>query len=225
VSTSIATYTGTMNAGAKQRAGSISAKTFLAGELAFASATTNNQTVTVDFASWILDANLKPVVLGNVQAVNPPTYAESVYIALDNGDGTVQVIIDDAARMAMFGMPAGITNSTASLGAAYNAWQAGTAPKPIPLRCGGALYLKFKFNEPVPSGKCDSGLAWSDALSISTVSSWMSVAGTTAPMRNYMMIPQSNGGTYVRSQSGAMKKVLSETYVHMWGKNYSTTGL
>jgi uncharacterized protein YjbI with pentapeptide repeats len=223
MSTEISTYTGMMNGGARWRAGSITPSTLLAGEVAFITATTNNESVAVDFASWARDVNLVSMVLGNVQAVNPPTYAESVYVALDNGDGTVQIIIDDAARMTFLlgGMPAGMTNSTANLGAAYNAWKAGSGPKPIPLRCGGALYLKDRFNEPVPPGKCDSGLAWSTSVSINGAATWTSVAGTTSPMNRYMLLTPS-GGTYQRAQAGALKKVLSETYIHMWEKSYTT---
>ena len=102
-------------------------------------------------------------MLGNVQPVNPPTYAEALYIALDNGDGTVSVMLDDAASRAKV-MPAGMTNSVVDLNAAYLAWQAGLGPKPIPRRCGGALFLNTWFGEPVPAGKCDDGLTWAPGL-------------------------------------------------------------
>ena len=90
LSTTIATYTGMMNAAARWRAGTIPSTAFMAGELAFVSATTNNQSVIVDFSSWVQDNNKNALVLGNVQVVDSPTYAEALYIALDNGDGTVQ---------------------------------------------------------------------------------------------------------------------------------------
>ena len=53
LSTAISSYTGMMNVAARCRAGQVNEKTFVAGELAFVSATTNNQSVQVDFASWV----------------------------------------------------------------------------------------------------------------------------------------------------------------------------
>src|SRR5437868_13611509 len=101
----------------------------MAGELAFITSTTNNQSVSVDFSSWIKGPSGAPIILGNVQSSPLPNYAESVYIAVDNGDGTVGIQIDDAA-FAKSPMPSGITDSTADLEATYNAWKNSGGPKP-----------------------------------------------------------------------------------------------
>src|SRR5262249_51804295 len=158
-------------------------------------------------------------VLGNVQTANPPTYAEAVYIALDNGDGTSSIVIDDAARMAT-SMPAGMTDTNASLRSAYQAWQSGTAPKPIPRRCAGALYDNYVFGDPVPLGKCDNGLSWASGTCVSGSQPWSAVTGIYSGPNTYMRLTQP-GGVYLRSQlvNGAcapLKPVLSETYVHLW---------
>jgi len=212
-----------MNAGPKWRAGTITDRDFIAGELAFITATTNNQSVQVDFASWVQDQNKNALVLGNVTATNPPPYAEALYIALDNGDGTVQIMIDDAASRTS-SMPAGMTNSVVDLDIAYLAYQAGLGPKPVPRRCGGALFLNAVFDEPVPAGKCDTGLSWADGFCSVGSNPWSTVSGTTAPNNGYMQLTKSSGA-YKRAQTvngacGTMKPVLSETYVHMWERNY-----
>ena len=218
-STAITSYTGMMNAAARFRAGTLTEKTFMAGLLAFVTATTNNQSVQVDFASWALDSGNNSVVLGNVTSANAPMYAEAVYVALENSDGTVQVIIDDtAARTAS--MPVPQVNSVVELDVAYLAWQAGIAVKPVPRRCGGALFLNEVFGEPVPAGKCDSGLKWATGFCSVGSDPWSSKTGTTAPMNSYMMLSKS-GGLYKRALAengacGTMRKVLSETYVHTW---------
>jgi hypothetical protein len=223
LNTSVITHAGMMNAAARLRLGTIADTAFVAGELAFVSATTNNQAVLVDFSSWVQDKNKNPLVLGQVQAQNPPTYAEALYIALDNGDGTVSIMLDDAASRTKV-MPTGMTNSVVDLNAAYLAYQAGVAPKPIPRRCGGALFLNTWFGEPVPEGKCDAGLTWAPGFCIKGSASWSTVAGTTAPMNGYMQLAPASS-TYKRGlvtggSCGAMKTVLSETYVHMWERNY-----
>jgi uncharacterized protein YjbI with pentapeptide repeats len=223
LSTGVTTYTGMMDAAARFRAGSITDTALVAGELAFASATTNNQSVLVDFSAWVQDKNKNPLVLGNVTSTSPPTYAEALYIALDNGDGTVRIILDDAASRTKI-MPAGMTNSVVDLNAAYLGWQAGLGPKPVPRRCGGALYLNTWFGEPVPAGKCDDGLTWAPGFCERGSDAWTAVPGTTGAMNTYMQLTQSGGG-YQRalisgSSCGAMKTVLSETYVHMWDRNF-----
>jgi hypothetical protein len=227
LSTAVATYAGMMNTAARLRAGDIKENAYVAGELAFVSATTNNQSVMVDFSSWVQDKNKNPLVLGNVQSVNPPIYAEALYIALDNGNGTVSIIIDDAASRTRT-MPPGMSNSVIDLDVAYLAWQAGIGPKPIPRRCGGALFLNAWFGEPVPSGKCDAGLTWTPGFCTVGSNPWSSISGTSGPMNGYMQLTQT-GGAYKRApvvsgNCGPMKPVLSETYVHMWEKNYDLGG-
>ena len=71
-STGIVTYTGMMNAAAQVPRPATSTETaFMAGELAFVSATTNNQSVLVDFSSWVQDTARTRLVLGNVTAGQP----------------------------------------------------------------------------------------------------------------------------------------------------------
>jgi hypothetical protein len=135
----------------------------------------------------------------------------------------VRIILDDAASRTK-SMPAGMTNSVVDLDIAYLGWQAGLGPKPVPRRCGGALFLHAWFDEPVPAGKCDSGLAWAPGFCSVGSSSWSTVPGTTAPLNAYMQLTQ-NGGAYKRALAtdgvcGPMKTVLSETYVHMWEPAY-----
>jgi hypothetical protein len=162
-------------------------------------------------------------VLGNVTASGPPTYAEALYIALDNGDGTVSIILDDAASRTKV-MPTGMTNSVTDLNTAYQTWKAGLGPKPVPRRCGGALFLNTWYGEPVPAGKCDDGLTWAPGFCIKGANPWSAVSGTTAPMNGYMQLTQP-GGAYQRAlvsnnSCGTMRTVISETYVHMWEKNF-----
>ena len=64
---------------------------FVAGELAFVTATTNNQAVRVDFSSWVRDVSRRRQVLGNVESADRPQYAEGVYHVFSNPDGTVGV--------------------------------------------------------------------------------------------------------------------------------------
>ncbi len=227
VSTAIASYTGMMNASVPWRAGKITEKVFAAGELAFITATTNNESVMVDFSSWVLDTTTASVVLGNVQSVNPPTYAEALYTALDNEDGTVSIVLDDAASQTAV-MPAGMINSVVELNAAYLDWQAGRAAKPVPRRCGGALFLNTWYGEPVPAGKCDDGLVWAPGFCSRSANPWSTAAGTTAPMNSYMQLAIA-GSTYRRGfiandSCGPLKVVLSETYVHMWEKSFDVPG-
>jgi hypothetical protein len=217
VNTGIVTYTGMMNAAAKQRAGTISAKNFLAGELGFITATTNNQSVMVDFSSWVLGSGTKGVIVGNVQAVNPPTYVESVYYTVENPDGTVAVKIFYGA----VGGVAGITVSNLALDTAYKSYRAGQLAKPVPRRCAGALLLNFYYGEPVPEGKCDAGLAWQAAGASYAGKRWNTEAGTTAPMNQYMEMPNGASEYFRRGPTPeTMRKVLSETYVHLWDKSF-----
>jgi hypothetical protein len=201
----------------------------MAGELAFASATTNNQSVMVDFASWVQDRNLDPMVLGNVTNPSPPPYAEAVYIALDLGNGNVKIILDDSAARTSF-MPivgsAPMINSVWDLDRAYKAYKAGTAPKPIPRRCAGALFLAKHYGEPAPTAQCDVGLEWAFGFCAQGGGTWSGVSGTTGPMNGYMRLT-SRTMPYRRtielsgnSCGGTLLPVLSETYVHMWERNY-----
>jgi hypothetical protein len=216
VSTTIATYSGMMNSAALQRAGTISDRNFVAGELGFITATTNNQSVMVDFASWVLGSGTKGIILGNVEAVNPPTYVESVYYTVENPDGTVAVKI----YFGGFQVP-GITVSNIALDGAFKNYQAGNAPKPIPRRCAGALLLNFNYGEPVPAGKCDDGLSWQAEGASYAGKRWDTEPGTTAPMNQYMEMPEGGSAYFLRGPTpDTMLKVLSDTYVHLWDRSY-----
>lgn len=220
ISTDITGYAGMMNAASAWRAEKVNEKNFVAGELAFATATTNNQSVKVDFASWVTDSTKAGLILGNVQSASPPMYAESVYYTIDNDDGTVSVRMYFPMQV-----PSGLTSSALDLDQAYKRYQLGTATKPLPRRCGGALWLNLFYGEPVPSGKCDTGLTWFYSETIVATRPWSTVAGTTAPMNRYMVLPVDGNHTYERSPNGGvLKTVLSETYVHMWEKNYDLAG-
>ena len=229
-STAIHTYAGMMDVAAKFRAGTVNENAFVAGLLAFASATTNNQSVLVDFASWVRDTSNAGIVLGNVDTLNPPKYAEALYIALDMGGGNVKVVIDDTASRTSV-MPAGTLNAIWELDLAYQAFKAGIAPKPVPKRCGGALYLNKRYGEAIPAGKCDSGLDWNPGFCARGGAKWASVTGAGAPaMNNYMQLTKSSA-PYLRtldldgnSCGSNLLPVISETYVHTFERPYDITG-
>jgi uncharacterized protein YjbI with pentapeptide repeats len=224
--TSIYSYTGMMNAAAQWRANVLSDKGFVAGAVGLIAATTNNQSVMVDFSTWVVDKDLNPRVLANVQASPAPTHIESVYVVLDNGDGTVAVKLDAARPSWKPGntrknTPAGMTDSYNQMYDAYVA--APISSKPYALRCGGALFYKHHFGIPVPQGKCDDGLTYYTQLCVEGYQSWSNIAGTTAPMNQYMLTTLP-GGKYRRSESklcSGLKPVLSETYIHMWEPAYA----
>jgi hypothetical protein len=226
LSTAIDSYTGMMNTGGHFRAGRVGATSFIAGEMAFVTATTNNQTVQVDFSSWVMDSTKLGLVLGNVQSTPRPAYAESVYIAVDKGDGVVAIKIANAD--ALKEPSAYVASSNQDLMGAYNVYLDGGTSRPIARRCGGALYLAYyfaRYGETVPAGKCDAGLTWIDQSFARDYRSWTAVAGTTGPMNQYMALPLDATHPFQRSDDGSSwQTVLSETYVHMWEKNYDTTG-
>jgi hypothetical protein len=221
VQTSISTYTGMMDTGEKWRSREITAMDMIAGELAFITATTNNRPVMVDFSSWMRDAEGNGIVLGNVESTNPPSYAEAMYSVVDNGDDTVAVVVGNAAPAIHGGVPSSIVDSTADLDAAYRRYLDGASAKPIPKRCAAALYLNKIFGEPIPEGKCDSGIAWSDISCEAGAEPWTSVPGTTAPMNEYMRLgrPGSAMGMAVDGTCN-LKPVISQTYIHLWAPSY-----
>jgi hypothetical protein len=225
-SSAIATYPGMMNAGAQFQAGKITAKNMMAGTLAFVTATTNNQSVMVDFSSWVMDSGKTGLVLGNVQSSPAPTYAESVYYVLDNGDGTVSTRVTAAAPSSF--MVTAVGDSYEDLRTALRTYQTYWQPalKPIARRCGGALFLRSlapsdsDFAAAV-TGKCDAGLSWTPSDLRTGDGPWTLKSGTTAPMNRYMRLPASASATFLRGPDGpSMKPVLSETYVHLWEQSY-----
>jgi uncharacterized protein YjbI with pentapeptide repeats len=227
-STTITTYTGMMDAAAKFRAGKMTETAFIAGELAFASATTNNQSVLVDFSSWVEGVDQNSLLLGQVTSSSPPTYAEAVYIALDMGNGQVKVVLDDTSARTPV-MPnvgsAPMINSVWDLDRAYKAYKDLKAPQPVPRRCAGALYLNKKYQEPMPTTQCDTGLEWSFGFCARGGKPWSKTAGTTGPMNGYMQQTVSDNRyqrtvDLVNNNCQNFRPVLSETYVHMWEPNY-----
>jgi hypothetical protein len=209
-------YTGMMDAAAKWRAGRIGDRAFEAGLSAFLAAHTNNRSVIVDFASWVVDVDGAGLVLGNVESAEPPRFAESVYYAYDNGDGTVGVAVGPASWLpGRGGYAEGVESSYQSLDVAYRMYQEGLFPKPIPTRCGGTLFLHARYGEPVMTGKCDDDVSWV-VSEIGGQRGWATESGTTAPMNGYMLLPADADSGLRRGG----KLVLSETYVHMWDVNY-----
>ena len=212
LSTSTYTYGGMMDTANQWRQGKITDKNLIAGEVAFISATTNNQSVMVDFASWVMDSTNTGLILGQVQNVNPPTRAESVYYAVDNGDGTVSVRIAAAGS----GLTA-VADTYEALNTDWQNFQDNGATKPVPRRCGGALFLNYYYGEPVPRGKCDDGLSWANASSAADSRKWSAVTGTTSPMNQYMLLPKDSTHPLKRGVTADdLEIVLSETYVHTW---------
>ena len=77
----------------------------------------------------------------------------------------------------------------------------------------------------MPTGKCDAGLTWGKSCYQGSWP-WFQVTGTAYQNgpNKYMQLSQP-GGIYKRAPlvNGtcvSFKPVLSETYVHLWGKNY-----
>jgi len=217
-----------MDAATHWKAGNVADDAFIAGELAFITATTNNESVLVDFSSWVRSKAGGSIVLGNVQSVNPPNYAESVYIALQKDASTARVMID---RTVGQGVVPGIIDATEDLRLAYESYESAvsagfSAVKPLPHRCGGTLYLSTSYGEPLQAGKCDNGIVWANSSCIGGCVSWQTVMGTTSPMNSYMRL-NAPGLDCVRCDGSTlvMKSVLSETYVHMWGPNFGYAGV
>ncbi len=213
-----ARYTGMMNAATHWRSGRVGRKSFLAGELAFVTANTNDRSVLVDFASWMMDSTRKGLVLGDVEAGDPPSHAESVYYAVENDDGTVAIEVSGAA---FADDRPGVIDSYHQLDQAWRAYRQGARGRPEPRRCGAALWLRGQDGLPPPPGMCDDGLVWSASGQHRNDRRWSSEPGTTAPMNAYMLLPGDARRPLLRARPGAgYRVVLSETYVHMWDRNF-----
>lgn len=95
------TYTGMMNAAklmANTNLPNMAAETYIGGELAFISATTNNVSVNVDFSSWYRDSTGTRLVLGNVS--NAPQYLEGAYVAYKTAAGNIGVMLVPGSKAA-----------------------------------------------------------------------------------------------------------------------------
>ena len=231
----VQSHTGMMNAGAARLAGTLTDTAFLGGELAFATATTNNQTVNVDFASWVRKTDGKSLVLGNV-AGSPP-WVEGSIMALEKPDGSIAVVFRRAPR-------AQPQSALTALATAYQAWKDGTrATRPVPLRCAGAMLLHVMFHEAIPAGKCDPYLApGSDLIgdttdtSILGAATWTSAGFTVAPYNTFMLL-DSPTDTVNPVMTACTRNtlhmlgscdpgygpypVISETYIHLWDAPYT----
>ena len=232
----VQSHTGMMNAAPKVVAGTVAAKVHLAGLLAFTSATTNNISVNVDFASWERKADSNPLVLGNV-AGSPP-YSESVFFAVERPDGLVDIRMRD-----FYTKPE--TSALHVLDEVYYEYLLRYGPYSAPpytgRRCAGALLLNSSFGVPVPAGKCDDflkvaitfgGTASSDHVVSSALWTSAGINGTAAfnskmtiepyeatnPVATYKMCiydPAKPAGTPCNQYP-----ILSETYVSTWDAPY-----
>jgi hypothetical protein len=231
----VQSYTGMMNAGAARLAGAISEKAYLGGELAFITATTNNQTVNVDFASWVRKADGKSLILGNVAGA--PSWAEGSIMAVEKPDGSVGVIF----RRATATQP---QPALTILDTAYQQWKVGVrTTKPVPLRCAGHLLLFVLYRERIPAGKCDPYLTpTTDLLSdggtgyVVGAATWASAGAGAGPYTTTMLL-DSPTDTVNPVMSVCTRKtlvgigecdpgfgpfpILSETYVHLWDAPYA----
>ena len=92
-SSTVVTYTGMMGAATQFNAAHLLEDEFIAGELALITATTNNQSIWVDFSGWVRDKSNHGQILANVASSNPPRYAEAAYSAYRKSDGTPGISI------------------------------------------------------------------------------------------------------------------------------------
>ena len=185
----VASHTGMMNAGARLLDGTIQERSYVAGELAFVAATTNNVSVNVDFASWAGRENKgnDPIVLGRPEG--QPIAADAVFSAILLPSGNVGIY----ARR--FGGHQ-VSSAVGPLQKAHLAWKNGFG-KPNPKRCVGALQLRYLYpaDYASPTDKCDSfalsqlGLAH-PTLAGGSGTPWSTAAGT---LEHYMHHESPNG--------------------------------
>ncbi len=233
----VASYPGMMNAGALFLNGTISEKAYLGGEVGLVFSTTNTQSVSVDFATWVRGINGNPVFLANV--AGSPQWTEGVYVTLEHPDGTVEVYFDDMywrRPISTFGS----VKTLQELHIAYADYLEGRrSTKPIPKRCGGWMSLWFAFgNIDIPDGKCDGmiengywysfyhmysngQLKWTSMLSspVLPYNEWMDAepkeAGTVVITDVIMKMNDATGSlidTY---------PIIAETYIHLNEPSYS----
>ena len=138
-------YPGMMNAASHWRPGKVNEKNFVAGELAFVTATTNNQSVQVDFASWVIDSTSTGLILGDVEG-QPADLRRVRLLRVENSDGTVSVR-NRRRRLGPDHRVRYLRGPQRRLG-----HLPGRAPRRQAgaRRCGGALYLNYYYGEPVP---------------------------------------------------------------------------
>ncbi len=213
--TTVLTYTGMMGTAAQFNSGDILEPDFMAGELAMITATTNNQSIWVDFSAWVRDKTNRGVILANVDNLSPPRYAEAAFAAYTKPDGTLGISISPVP------VSAALISASDELGVSYDAYRYGQAPKPVPSRCAGAAYLKAKFGEPIPPDQCDLAVSWVESGPGYPVGAkpWSTIAGTTAPMNSTQLLPMgTDTGKYLRT---AGQPIASETYTFLWEPHHS----
>jgi hypothetical protein len=157
-------YTGMMGAAQLVEGGMVSDTNFVLGILSFTSATTNNQSVMVDFSSGILAADGHPIILGNVEFERFHAY-EGEYIPIvrrnEQGFDEVSVVLMYDERT--------LAHTEANVDSVYDAFFTADLnwklypdqyPRPMPTRCATAHVAKNVYPEDYPedliSMKCDS---------------------------------------------------------------------
>lgn len=212
--TAAETYTGMMGAAAKLADGTLDDRLLLAGELAFATATTNNVSVKVDFASWVRTKAGTKIILGNV-GPGPdgglPEYIEGTYTVTQRPDaGEVSLSLFQATHGTT-----SLKDFDTAVAPQFQDYQAGLlATKPSAKRCMAAEAANVVFRDSVPAGKCDSYTAhymegraiWTGSMQLvppnsfqipyhyierATGPSWSSVLGASAvkPHNDTMTLP------------------------------------
>lgn len=161
-----AVYTGMMGTAALYASGAdagiIDAQALVGGELAFASATTNNIAVKVDFSSWIRTKAGQQLILANV-GKGPdggyPSAIDGVFSVSIRGDGTASLVVDDIRSGT-----SGLDDYKGGLVPAYVSWWAHvTRERPVAKRClGDKVLTKLPFASGFREarGKCDAYSAY-----------------------------------------------------------------
>ncbi len=219
-STTVVTYTGMMGTAKHFLSGGLLEPDFIAGELAMISATTNNQSIWVDFSAWVRDVDNRGRVLANVDNVATPRYAEAAFSAYTKADGTVGISLSPVP------VSAPLISASDEIGVSYDAYRFGQAPKPVATRCAGAAYLNAKFGEPIPSDQCDAAVTWIDPDPDNGyprgAAPWSKIAGTTAPMNSVQLLPSgTKTDKYLRAPA---QPIASETYTFLWEPNHNLPG-
>jgi hypothetical protein len=213
--TNVLTYTGMMGTALYFNLGYLLEPDFMAGQLAMITATTNNQSIWVDFSAWVRDRTNRGRVLANVDSVSTPRYAEAAFSAYTREDGTFGLSISPVP------VSAPLISASDELGVSYDAYRYGQAPKPVATRCAGAAYLNAKFGEPIPSDQCDLAVSWVESVAgyPRGASPWSTVPGTTAPMNSAQLLPSgTQTDKYLRAEG---QPIASETYTFLWEPNHS----
>jgi hypothetical protein len=203
-------HEGMMNTAAHFLSGRLSEKALVGGQLAFITATVNNQSVMVDFASFARDTSDNPILLGNVSG--SPQYAETAVVAIEKWDGTIAIAYSSIGYTD--GMGHSVLGVDHALYEAHLQYNYGLNAKPLPTRCYGALFYNDYDGRPIEPGKCDDGVMFGQALG---GGQWAAYGGNVFPYNSYMRaeIPgPENQSTIWYPPYNAYVRVISATYVH-----------